>query len=360
MKRIATILLLMCSVVWGVPRTLYPDTQARNWSDSNWGLNNTGGGVQAKPTIEDTVIFDAAAADVTMDENSAVLVAFTMSAGTLDGNGNTLFVDGDVNISDGTLTAVILEQGEESNFQATNPSTGKKLTQYNLDFNADITLGATSYVLAFNVTSGAAFANTGRVLNIHFPGGNDFIDCSDVMLTGTVAITTETVTRTNAGTINCNFADFITDGNLTIQQNGSISATTTRVKGNVNGQTATLVLGATSSLGTVQLGSSTNKQGILQLNGQTVTITALSETSASGTGGLVMDQANITLSGTMNGTNITVTGNGVGGLPTIIEGGTVQNMVVVGAHVRAATSVDGGGNDNIQFFPAKIIGGGVF
>ncbi len=86
----------------------------------------------------------------------------------------------------------------------------------------------------------------------------------------------------------------------------------------------------------------------------------------SGTAGTIdVATTTLTLGGTFNGANITITGSAIGGLPATIEGGTIQNVDASGyAHVDArgiggSQPADGGGNNHVRFVRG-IVGGGVF
>ncbi len=243
-------------------------------ANGDWNTAGTwNGGV---PGVGDDVVIDGAFT-VQMDVSSAVLLSFTQTAGTLDGNDGTqwvLSVDGNVSMTGGTRTQVQLDQGGTANCAV---STGSgNLASYNVQADGAITLLGDVKCAKFTIADGASL--TGSFFNIVLsPAANDFIACNNVTLGGTVGFNINIQnTKSNSGTIKAAwFVDVLSFGNQTFTQTGEVASGSVFIRGFSDGDVGTLVLGATSDLGAITLGGATTKGGKLDLNGQTVSASSI-------------------------------------------------------------------------------------
>ena len=144
-------------------RILYPtqDSGPTDWSEPNWSEADDNAKDQPEPIAGDTVIFTLNSGVIDMDEDSAVLAAFTLGGGTLDGNDGTqweLYVDGDVTYGAGTATDVALTQGTGN--LAWN-ALSQPLLSLTSDTDETVTVTAPSYVKRYtgagHITGAAQF-----------------------------------------------------------------------------------------------------------------------------------------------------------------------------------------------------------
>ena len=136
-------------------RTLYPARSAMNWSASTWSLSDGGAEDESKPGVAtaDLVVFANAANDVTMDEASNPLGAFTLGGGDFDMASFAMPVNGDVVVSGGGIANPgTVTQGGESAMDWGSGST----FHYALAAAAVVTIGgATCFVRSFSAPAGA-------------------------------------------------------------------------------------------------------------------------------------------------------------------------------------------------------------
>ena len=177
-------------------RDLYPARSPMDWSDHTWALTNGGTEDAPDPVAGDTVIVAHADNDVTMDVDSEVLAAFTLAAGAIDSDGNTLKVGGPLTYTGGTPTALkVLHSGASAlkGFPSTDP-----IADYTIGAGATITCdGPTNWVSKLTMEAGSTLTDDRGDDDPHFnilAEANDFCDC------GAATVETEVVIYIPLGT----------------------------------------------------------------------------------------------------------------------------------------------------------------
>jgi len=219
-KRVAIILLLLCSVARGV--ILYPSQDATmNWSAAEWSVADNNAKNHVAPIDGDEVIFTAnSSATITLDADQIdiELVGFDMTgyAGTFIMGSNDLDVDGFCAL-DGTITATSAKIECSANFAKI---TGMTAVPSGLTIEAN----GTGNVYCSGITGGQLVINTAATHTATDAGfwesftliGGTYVDgglahtiAGSIVASGGVLTSTATWTMTNTGDLNGNSSNRI-------------------------------------------------------------------------------------------------------------------------------------------------------
>jgi len=179
----------------------------------------------------------------------------------------------------------------------------------------------------------------------------------------------ESGANSTGGAINLNDNDFIirgTGGNtLTFDDDVDLGAGDLKMGVGANDATVVFASGKNLACDDVDMDDGLNKAMTLDLADGTHTVATISSTTAGAGAALDFGTSAITLSGTLNGTNITCT---AGTTPIISGSGasaTISNVNLGSSNYLDARAIygdsiaDGGNNTNVRF-ARGLIGGGVF
>ena len=205
------------------------------------------------------------------------------------------------------------------------------------------------------------------------PAADNFLDMAGTVNSQVTVQILMPADRSNNGAIKGGSLLLYQDSttSYTLTQSGAITITGANViRSSKDNKYMKLILGASgSSLGAVTLGyaDGTNRHGILDLGdgAYTVTITSVVTGLAGLSNELDFGDAVITLSGTLNGSSITCTGEAAGtGSHAIVKGGTISNvsMPLDDEALDATNAANAGANTNV-WFPGcngghQVLGGG--
>ncbi len=227
-----------------------------------------------------------------------------------------------------------------------------RLNSFHVNTGVTCTIGTTVKMKKLTTDAGSALSGVGEVFQIDTPGANDMIDIQGTN-TAKILLYESTAARSNSGKIVAGTFRFYCVDSKALTQTGVVEVDNLEVYSNTNGSVATTNLNITgNALGAVTLGdTATTKGGKLDLGngGYASTMTSLVK---AGTGTCTLDFGDsiITLSGTINGTDITCTTNNDN--YTIVRGGTISNVTISSGRGIDATDnvVDGGGNGPKVYF----------
>lgn len=292
----------------------------------------------------------------------------TQASTAFIGTGHTLYASGHVVYTAGVVTNLSVVQSGTANLDWS--STSYPLLDYQTAASAVITLTGWSYAKAVTLNDSSTLAGSSYALQARNPAANDFYDCGTATVSAQITILLDNY-RSNSGTLKSSTKITIASGNdKTLTQSGLISSpTATNIYSTIDNTYAWLILGITSSdLGVVVLGLNTSvRAGRLDLaNGAyAVTIASVAAGYSGQANQLDFGDAVITLSGTINGTDITCTTDASGTHP-IIHGGTVQNvdMPLDDEALDCTDNVADGGSNVNCWMPSvmgvhSVIGGGM-
>ena len=390
--------------------TLYPPHVAANWSANVWSTADDNAQDTAPPGATDDIAFTANSGAITLDVNGTC-AGGTFAGGSLDLNGNQLNcganaltqTGGSITASGGdeiiatTFTASDLDYSGASgdltitgNLTVTGAWAGH--ASHELVVTGDLKYtGATSasniYVkmtgtaniygqrlnnvpslitvaTGADTTTQGAYANakglvveTGGTLGgsayflFYFPN-NDFCD---VQGTCSCQLRFRSSGRTNSGKIVTTDLFNMQCSNGVVTQSGDIDVNSLIIGGNGANQYGGLTYtGTNADLGDITLGNAgdLSQTGRLDLNCTTVSmasVTATAETHLTNTHQLNFRSCSLTLSGTLDGSNIDTAG--VSNTAATVTGGTISNLDCSSTNELDATggATDGGGNLNIDF-----------
>ena len=370
MKKLTIVLLLlMCSIVWGVPRTLYPNRTTMDWSDAKWKqTDDLPEGVEVEPIDGDTVIFTTNSGTVTMTGDSAnALDAFTMTGGTLvgnDGTQRTLYVDGDYSCTVGTLTNVVLNQGDDGDgVSCTNNQSGQPLKEYNIEASTNATLVG-HYVFIKKFTLGAGSTCSSGILYVLGTDDVDFFATNDITVGSAIALTLWN-SRTNVGTVKTSAGLlFVAVNAAVLTQSGDVTTAGLQLYG-ATGGSFKLDGTPTVDFGAVNFGDGTTKYGTLDLNGKDAVADSVGQLG-SGTNSLVFGpggSGDLNVGGNVDLTAMTVTASSAStmevagnltfntALPndlTVTMDGTDKTLTGIATTNRADLDVNSGGTITVQ------------
>ena len=267
-------------------RTLYPtqDAGPTNWSAAAWSEADDNAKDQTKPVAGDTVIFTSNSGSIQMDEDSEVLLAFTQSGGTLDGNDGTqwvLKVGGNSSHTGGTATNVSLLQTGTSDLRWSS-GTSNALLEYNTDATSDITLTGAVYFKKATVHASATLGGTNQPFYCYLPTAANYLSMAGTISPAPdVTIQAGAAYSNNGVIVADDFALTTTDDNMTFS--AAITANMTNIRGGTNQYGSLTLAGSTSgcSFGVITLGASgTNRSGKLDLGGNHVDATSIADGSS--------------------------------------------------------------------------------
>ena len=301
--------------------------------------------------------------------------SYTQSGGNITGTGQIFYLSGDLTYAGaGTVIGLTIEQTGTSN--ATWASAGDRFLEYRLGASAVITMTGEVQTKKLTFAAGSSLdAGSAKNLWVYAPIAGDFATLAGTIGSNVTVIIRLTADRSNSGVINSSGEVRLeADGaDRTWTQSGVMDVASLELKARTDSFEGKLVIGVTScDLGAVVLGttSGTDRAGKLDLgNGAyAVAITSLAA-GDSVPNELDFGDAAITLSGALNGTDITCIGEAASAGGAAVSGSgssaSISNVDMSSYEYLDARGIDGdsvadgGGNDNVRF-ARGLVGGGVF
>jgi hypothetical protein len=341
-----------------------------NWCNADDGVQDTAPGASDDLVVSatcDWLVLDGhlefstlTINDSTVSNTVAVALTGDVELGHDNATLNTLHpitVNGDLTYTAGAVTVFRVFHAGTSN--VVWDKGGDPITFYALASGATVTRTADCYAAAATVPAGTTL--TGNNLLVLVPTADDYLSVAGTVSQGAVRLR-GTADRSNSYDVDLSGVDVqVFLSNDTWSFTGTFKAASVGTGGTWsqgNGLYGALDLQGGGAVGAVQLGwSGGDRPGRLTLRNGRYTMTSLVKGKAGSDNRFALYNADVVLSGALNGADVTVDAAQAGR----IIGGTVSNVSIDGATKRIVAwgCKDGGSNGlGVEFAP-RVLGVGV-